>query len=135
MSTTDVTNPGLVNVAGQAFDGLPSNAQASNGVRVPANASVNNVSGAITAEKPLSVDQPVTVTPPMTSQRNVDGDDESSVLPLSVNQPVTVQVPGRALDTIQGGSAGAVSLNVITTTQNTVVNQIYGVGTPANVYV
>jgi len=74
MSTTNVVNPGLVNVADQA-DGL------------------------------TSVDQEITVTAPMTAQRSVDG-----------------------------GASSPEGPNVINTTQNNVAGQVYGTGTPVNVY-
>jgi len=74
VSTANVVNPGLVNVADQA-DGL------------------------------TSVDQEVTVTPPMTAQRSVDGGEFSPEGP-----------------------------NVLNTTQNNVAGQVYGTGRPINVY-
>lgn len=75
MSTTNVVNPGLVNVADQA-DG------------------------------PTSVDQPVTVSPPLTARESVDGGEFSPLSP-----------------------------NVVSTTQNNVAGQVYGTGTPADVFV
>ena len=74
MSTTNVVNPGLVNVADQA-DGR------------------------------TSVDQEVTVTPPMTAQLSVDG-----------------------------GSSSPGGPDVVNTTQNNVAGQVYGTGRPINVY-
>ena len=52
-----------------------------------------------------SVDQEVTVTPPMTAQRSVDGGEFSPEGP-----------------------------NVLNTTQNNVAGQVYGTGRPINVY-
>ena len=75
MSTTNVVNPGLVNVADQA-DGR------------------------------TSVDQPVTVSPPQTAQKSVDGGEFSPEGP-----------------------------NVVNVTQNNVAGQVYGTGKPAEVFV
>lgn len=169
MSTTDVTNPGSVNVADQSFDGLPTNATAADGQDQPANASanniigataevaghgvatnltaadgqdqpasasVNNVNGFIAAQRPVSVEQPVTVSSPATTALlTVDGDNESSVQRVSVDQPVTVSSPGPSLNNVNGDNESSVSSRVITTTQNTVAGQVYGIGTPANVFV
>jgi membrane protease subunit (stomatin/prohibitin family) len=75
VSTANVVNPGLVNVADQA-DG------------------------------PTSVDQAVTVSPPLTAQRSVDGGEFSPERP-----------------------------DVLEVTQNNVAGQVYGTGTPADVFV
>jgi hypothetical protein len=75
LSTANVVNPGLVNVADQA-DG------------------------------PTSVDQPVTVSPPLTARRSVDGGASSPERP-----------------------------GVAEVTQNNVAGQVYGTGTPAEIFV
>jgi len=101
----DVTNPGLVNVADEAFGGLPNPDQAVK-ITSPASASEVNLRGG-------------------------DGDEKGLIV---VDQPVTVQVPGAPDVTFDGGlyHPGGVPVDV---TQNNVDGQVYGVGTPANVYV
>lgn len=131
MSIKEVTNPGLVNVADEGYDGLASNVPPFKSI--PVMISPNNVDGDASSEKRLSVDQPVTVSPAMTAQRNVDG-DASSEKPLSVDQPVTVHVPGEPLLTIQGGTFSPIH-NPKDVIANNVVGQVFGNEFPKNVFV
>lgn len=105
MSNIDVTNPGCTNVVTQG-DGLTS-------VNQPVTVSPSSNAGSITQGGSYAPglgtekpDQPVTVTPSMTAQKSVDG-----------------------------GTASPTSPHTINTTENTVVNQVYGSATPAVVYV
>jgi len=101
----NVVNPGTVNVADQG-DGL------------------------------LVVDQPVTTG---TSTNSGELSQGISAAPgtgsASPNQPVTVGTPQVANDTVQGGTYSPTSPNVDDTTENTVVHQVYGTGSPTNVFV
>ncbi len=99
------TNPGLVNVADQG-DGL------------------------------LTVDQPVTVGPSTNSGVTVQGISAANgPHSLSSYQPGNVTPAMTAQSTIQGGTYSPQSPNTEEVTPNNVVEQVYGQGTPANVYV
>ena len=134
----NVTDPGMVNVEDQAFNGLP--VQVPPFVQIPATTSPNNALGStalptgigVSAQAPAFVQTPATTGP-----NQADGDDPSQVRPVeqAVNQPIQVGLPQVAGTTIQGGTASPLSANVITTTQNNVAGQRYGTGTPANVFV
>ncbi len=54
---------------------------------------------------------------------------------MAVDQPVTVSPATTAQRTVDGGLYSPESPNVTNTTQNTVVGQVYGTGTPSNVFV
>lgn len=54
---------------------------------------------------------------------------------LSVDQPVTVGCSQNAGQSVDGDDGSPTSPSVVTTTQNTVVGQVYGTGTPSQVYV
>lgn len=116
----DVTNPGSVNVADEG-DGL------------------------------LSVDQPVTTGPSTNPGPLVQAGDEGFGLgDADPNQPVTVgpsqnsaasdvaiNFPGEIVEpgVTNAGTSSPVSPDTINTTENTVVNQIYGQGNPQNIFV
>jgi hypothetical protein len=104
VSTNNVVNPGLVNVAAQG-DGRTVVDQE---IRVtsPSTNSGPTARGLTYADGPVVVDQEVTVTPAMTAVR-----------------------------TVEGGTSSPLSPHVVNTTQNNVVGQVYGSGTPANVFV
>jgi hypothetical protein len=53
----------------------------------------------------------------------------------SVDQPVTTGPSQSEGPTVPGGEASPQSPSTVDTTENTVANQIYGQGDPANVYV
>lgn len=134
MSDTSVTNPGLVNVADEAYDGLPRPDQAVT-VTVPVIISADNRRGDESESLPLSVDQPVTVQVPTTAPvTNLRGDVSGSA-PVSVDQPVTVQVPTTEPLLILNGDNYKPGGVPVDTTQNNVAGQVYGTGTPANVFV
>jgi len=134
----DVTDPGMVNVENQAFNGLP--VQVPPFIQIPATASPNNVDGDDSKPPGLGVAEqapPFIQIPATTGPNHADGDDPSQVMLVAqaVNQPIQVGLPQVAGTTVQGGSASPLSVNVITTTQNNVAGQRYGTGTPANVFV
>jgi hypothetical protein len=104
MSTTDVTNPGVVNVSDQA-DG------------------------------PTSVDQCVTVGPSQVGARTVAGTGAGPQVGVALDGAVSVTPPMTARSTVDGGLESPTSGDCINTTENTVVNQTYGTGSPSNVYV
>ena len=116
----NTTNPGLVNVADEG-DGR------------------------------LSVDQPVTTGPSTNPGPLVQADAEGfGTGDADPDQPVTVgpsqnsaasivdvNFPGKIVEAgiTNAGSSSPVSPDTINTTENTVVNQIYGQGNPQNVFV
>jgi len=105
MPNQNVVNPGTVNVADQG-DGL------------------------------LSVDQPVTVSPPSNAGPIVQAGSEGFGLGTDApDQPVTVTPPMTAQATVQGGAFSPVSPDTENVITNDVVQQVYGVGTPKNVFV
>ena len=53
----------------------------------------------------------------------------------SVDQPVTVSPPQTAQKSVDGGEFSPEGPNVVNVTQNNVAGQVYGTGTPANVFV
>jgi len=82
----------------------------------------------------LTVDQPVTTSPSSNAGQLVDAADQGDGQ-LSVDQPVTVgptQVAG--LDVSAGGGSPT-SPRTDDVTSNTVVGQVYGQGTPVEVFV
>ena len=84
-----------------------------------------------------SVDQPVLVGP-STNPGPLDqaGDVKPGHGSDSPDQPVTVSEPAStALPTVEGGTASPQSPDTIDTTENTVINQIYGAPDPINVFV
>lgn len=114
----DSTNPGVVNVANQG-DGLTVVNQT---VKVgPSSNAGSLVNIAAQGDGLTTVDQPVTVGP---SQSSASSKTSTSSPGQNVEPGVT-----------NAGTFSPMSTNVETTTQNTVVGQIYGQGTPKNVFV
>jgi|SRR5271157_1017627 len=102
---SDVTNPGSVNVANQG-DGR------------------------------LSVDQPVEVGPSTNPGPLVQaGSFAPGIGTESPDQPVTVSPSSNAGPLVDADLFSPESPNCQNTTENTVINQIYGTGTPKNVFV
>lgn len=130
----NVVNPDLVDVADQAFNGLPT--QVPSIGSTPASASENNFFGR-GGHRPVVVDQEILVSPSTNAGAVVDGDDPSQVKPVAsaVNQPVTVGPAQTAGTNVNGGTFSPQSVNTQQTTQNNVVGQVYGSGTPINVNV
>jgi hypothetical protein len=131
---SDVTNPGLVNVVTQG-DGLTLVNQT---ITVGPSTNPGPTAAGLTAAPGLgtdSPDQPVTVSPSTNPGPLVQGAALApglGVAPLSAGQvsdAMTAQL------TIQGGTASPTSPNTINTMENTVVNQVYGTGAPARVFV
>ncbi len=131
---TNVVNPGLVNVSDEGYDGFPSDVRASNGQVVPVNISPNNVVGATGNTQAIVVDQEIVVGPSQSAGPTLLGGG-SSVTKTVVDQEIQVGPSYNPGPLVQGGTFSPLSPNVQTTTQNTVVNQTYGTGTPSNVFV
>jgi hypothetical protein len=104
VSTTNVVNPGLVNVAGQS-DG------------------------------PVVVDQEITVTRPSTNSGPTARGITYADGEVKVDQEITVSPAMTAGRTVDGGLASPTRPGVVTTTLNNVAGQVYGSGTPHNVFV
>ena len=139
MPDITVTDPGVVNVESQAFNGFPTQVPPIGST--PASASATNLDG--DDASPIRNQQADVrassgqVTPASTSPNNADGDDPSQVKPVAqaANQPVTVGPAQTAGTNVNGGTYSPTSPNVLTTQQNTVVGQQYGTGVPRNVFV
>lgn len=134
----DVTNPGTVNVADEAFgQGLPAQVNQTN-VRVPVSASPNSVDGDDSGNtRPFVVSQEIqNSSPAQTPVTMLRGDNGDGGKPVIVDQPVTVSSPGPAVSASAGGNFKPGNSNIANTTQNTVAAQVTGgTGLPANVYV
>ena len=131
---TNVVNPGLTNVADEAYDGFPADFRASNGVTQPVSISPNNEIKRGGNERPFVVDQEIVVGPSQSAGPTVLGGD-SSVKLTSVDQEIVVGPSQSAGPTISGGTFSPQSPNVQNTTQNSVVGQTYGNGQVKNVNV
>lgn len=153
---TNVTNPGLVNAADQAFDGLP--VQVPPVGATPASASAttasgggSSVDGPITDSlalegTPSDVSQTTKITPASAAVTNLRGDAVSvgsppadtlaaAGTPSDVNQTVGVGAAQNAGASVDGGTFSPRTVNTIEVTQNNVAGQRYGTGTPQNVFV
>jgi hypothetical protein len=103
----DITNPGSVNVANQGF-----------------------------GTGPVDPNEPVTISPSSNAGDLVAaGKYAPGVGTDTPNQPVTVSPSSNAGPLVDADLYSPESPNCRNTTENTVVNQVYGVGTPANVFV
>lgn len=141
----DVTDPGQVNAADQAFGvGLP--VASPTGVSSPSNLSATNVfpgTGQSRSRFPVSVDQTVDVEPAQTAVRTVDGDDGKPGLGIAstVNDPglsnVESQAPvGLGLPLEADGDASRPGRAPTDVNPNaTIAGQVFGTGTPRNVFV
>jgi acyl dehydratase len=130
---TNVVNPGLTNVADEAYDGLPIQVPAIGST--PASASSENKKGNNGNERPIVVDQEIIVGPSTNAGPVVAADASGNTKPVTVDQEITTgpsQNGGKAVD---GGVFSPLSPNVTNTQQNTVVGQTYGNGTVTNVNV
>lgn len=126
----------------------------------PASASVTNVNaggpssgvdGPIVTSLALSgtpsdSNQPIEIAAQQTPVSNLRGDAvsvasppsdtlEAAGTPNDVNQTVGVGHTQNKLRQVAGGDFNPTSANVITTQQNTAVNQVFGTGVPRNVFV
>ena len=117
MADITVTNPGSVNAADEAF-GTGVAAPPPPLVDVPSSNSGNTFKG---------------------GHSSVDGPISSSVATsgtaTDANQTVDVAPPQTAGTNVNGGTFSPQSANTINTTQNNVVGQVLGQGTPKNVFV
>jgi hypothetical protein len=129
------TNPGSVNVADQG-DGLLSVDQP-----VTVGPSYNpgplvQAGSKAPGTGPDSPDQPVTSGPSSNPGPTVQaGSAEPGTGPASPDQPVTTGPSQNSGQLVQAGTASPTSPRTTNTTQNNVAGQVYGQGTPANVFV
>lgn len=130
-------DPGLVQVADQAFDGLA--VQVPDGIDIPASTPVLVVDADLgnPVIGDISPNQPVTVTPQTTPVLVLDGDDgKPGIGPIEPNQPVIVEETNVSLVQTQGGDFDPIHGQVEEVITNNVVQQVYGgPGLPANVFV
>jgi hypothetical protein len=135
MSNTNVTNPGSVNVADQG-DGRISVDQP---VTVGPGTNPGPLAAGLAAAPglgPDKPDQPVTVSPSTNAGPIVQAGSEGFGLGTDKpDQPVTVTPPMTAQETIQGGTFSPTSPDTLNVITNDVVQQVYGVGTPKNVFI
>lgn len=133
----DVTNPGSVNVANESFGVGPINPNQP--ITEGPSSNPGPVVKGLVAAPGLGVPA---------SRQTVQESPSSNAGPLaqagsyapglgadSPDQPVTVGPSQNSGGLVQGGTASPTSANCENTTENTVVNQVYGSGTPTNVFV
>lgn len=133
MSTANVVNPGLVNVADQG-DGRVAVDQAVSAAS-PSTNSGPTARGLAHADGPVVVDQPVTVSSPSTNSGPTARGLEYADGPVVVDQEVKVTPPMTAGRTVEGGTFSPAGPNVANVTQNNVAGQVFGTGTPRDVFV
>ena len=133
----DVTNPGSVNVANEGFGVGPINPNqpvtkgpsTNPGPLVPGLANAGGLglpaSRQTVQESPSSNSGPLTQAGSYAPGIGVDSPD----------QPVTVGPSQNSGSLVEGGTASPTSARCENTTENTVVGQVYGTGTPKNVFV
>jgi hypothetical protein len=131
----DVTNPGVVNVVTQG-DGLLSVDQT---VKVGPSTNPGPLVAGLTSKPglgPVASRQTVQVGPSTNSgPLEQAGSYAPGLGKDSPDQPVTVTPPMTAQRSVQGGTDSPTSKNCINTTANNVAGQVYGTGTPRNVFV
>ncbi len=131
MSNTNVVNPGLVNVADQAQAPFAINQTIAVGPSTDAGPTVSVVGQ---AGRPTVIEQPISVGP---SGNAGEISQAAGYVPGygAPNAASQVTPPMTAGLTVQAGLASPVSSNTINTTANTAVSQVFGSGSPSNVYV
>jgi hypothetical protein len=127
----DITNPGSVDADSQGDGPLV--------VDQPVTVGPSSNPGPLTSadsqgDGPLVVDQPVTVGPSSNSGPLVGADSQGDG-PLVVDQPVAVGPSQVGTLDVSAGEGSPQSPNTVEVTSNTVVSQVYGQGTPADVFV
>jgi len=127
----DVTNPGLVNVADQGDGPLTVDQSVTTS---PSSNAGSLVDAADQGDGPLTVDQAVTTSPSSNAGPLVDAADQGDG-PLTIDQPVTVGPPQVALLDVNAGGGSPASSRTDDVISNTVVGQVYGQGTPVEVFV
>ena len=85
-------------------------------------------------KRPFVVDQEIIVGPSQSAGPSLDGGASSAKL-TTIDQEIVVGPSQNSGGSINGGTFSPTSPNVQNTTQNTVVNQVYGTGSPINVNV
>jgi hypothetical protein len=133
----DVTNPGSVNAGSEAFGVGPiaPNQPVTRGPGTNPGPLVQGLASApgLGVDSP---DQPVIVSPSSNAGPLAQAGSYAPGLGTdSPDQPVTVGPSQNSGQLVQGGTASPTSPNCENTTENTVVNQIYGTGSPRNVFV
>jgi hypothetical protein len=133
----DVTNPGSVNVVTEGFGTGPikPNQPVTTGPSTNPGPVIQSGAGApgIGVDAP---NQPVTVTPSSNAGALVQaGSAAPGVGTDKPDQPITVGPSQNSGVLVEAGLASPTSPRCENTTENTVINQIYGAGTPKNVFV
>lgn len=135
MSNINVTNPGDVNVADQGDGRLSVDQPVTTGPGTnpgPLAAGLSSAGGRGLA----SPDEPVTLSPSTNPGPLVQAGSKGFGLGTEhPDQPVTVTPPMTAQATVQGGTSSPTSPNTLNVITNDVVGQVYGAGTPKNVFV
>ena len=132
---TNVVNPGSVNVADEAYDGFPTQVPAIGSV--PASiAADNRIIFGTSGLRPVVVDQEILVGPSQNGGAPADGDDPSQVklVASAVNQPVVVGPSQNPGPTTSGDSFKPGNANIKDVSRDRIADQVYGTGTPINVY-
>jgi len=137
MSSIDVTNPGSVNAANEAFGLGPVNPNQPVGLGPGTNPGPT-VAGLTSAPGlgPDSPDQPVTVSPSSNAGPLAQaGGFKPGLGAVVADQPVTINPSQNSGGLVQGGTASPISPNCENITGNNVAGQVYGNGSPSNIFV
>jgi len=133
----DTTNPGSVNVVTEGFGTGP--IKPNQPVTTGPGTNPGPVVPGLASAPGLGTDspnQPVTVSPSSNAGPLDHADSYKPGLGTDLpDQPVTVGPSQNSGVLVEAGTASPTSPNTKTTTENTVVDQVYGTGTPKNVFV
>jgi len=130
VSTTNVVNPGTVNVADQAQAPFSINQTVTVGPSTDSGPVVQVVGQ---SGRPSTVEQAIKVGP----SSNPGPVSQAAVLAPGTgvtNAASRVTPPMTAGLTVQAGLASPTSVHVVNTALNTTAGQVYGSGSPTNVY-
>jgi hypothetical protein len=121
MSTANVVNPGLVNVADQSDGEIRINQTIK--VSKPSTNSGPTAQGIAFADGMVKKNQSITISPSTNAGPTTHGGDLAPGQGVAATDPSDVTPPMTAQRSVNGGTASPVSPNTIDTTPNTVVTQ------------
>lgn len=130
---TNVVNPGLTNVADEAYDGLA--AQVPDFKTVPVIASPNNKIEEGGNKRPFVVDQEITVGPSTNPGPLVPADASGNTKTTKIDQEISVGPSTNAGPITQGGDFKPGNSDIRDKSGDRIADQVYGTGTPKNVFV
>ena len=136
-SPSDVTNPGSVNAGSESFglDPIAPNQPVRTGPSTNPGPTVSGLASA-PGRGPSSPNQPVTVSPSSNAGPITQGGSYKPGLgDVDVNQPVTVGPSQNSGVLVAADVASPTKPDCINTIENNVVDQVYGTGSPTNIYI